>query len=62
MSIAIFDVDFEEAGRILKPHGAALRDLIANAIAVERERCAQISENFNAAGKPIAKAIRQSPS
>jgi hypothetical protein len=62
VSIAIFDVDFEEANRLLAPHGAMLRDLIANAISVERERCAQISENFNAAGTPIAKAIRQSPS
>jgi len=62
MSIAVFDVDFEEANRILVPYGAFLRDLIANAIAVERERCAQIAENFNAAGKPIARAIRRSPS
>jgi hypothetical protein len=62
MSIAVFDVDFDEANRILAPYGGVLRDLIANAIAVERERCAQIAENFNAAGAPIAKAIRQQPS
>lgn len=62
MTIAVFDVDFDEASRILAPYGPRLRDLIANAIAVERERCAQIADNFNAAGKPIAKAIRRSPS
>jgi len=61
MSIAVWDVDFDEANKLLAPYGPMLRDLVANAIAVERERCAQIAENFNAAGKPIAQAIRTSP-
>ena len=31
---------------------------IARAKTEMRERCAQVAENFNAAGKPIAAAIR----
>ena len=58
MSIRIFAVDFVEAEKIMEPHAVALRNLIAGAIATERERCAQIAEGFNAAGKPIAEAIR----
>lgn len=58
MSVAIFDIDLDEAFRLLQVI-TPLHDLIAGAIATERERCAQIAEGFNAAGKPIASAIRR---
>lgn len=61
MSTPIFDVDFDEAARLVASQATVLRDLIAGAIATERERCAQIAEGFNAAGKPIASAIRRVP-
>lgn len=35
-----------------------IRDTITAAIEAEREACAQVAENFNAAGRPIADRIR----
>lgn len=61
MPIATFDVDYDEAVRLLAPYSAPLHQLVASAIATERERCAQIAEGFNAAGKPIAAMIRSDP-
>lgn len=34
-------------------------DLIQKVVDAERERCAAVAERFNAAGEPIAAAIRQ---
>jgi hypothetical protein len=59
MPIAFYKVDFEEAARLVAPVERMILGIVADAIAVERERCAQVAENFNAAGKPIAAAIRQ---
>lgn len=56
MPIAVLDEDYKKADQALTWVPTALG--VAIAIAAERERCAQIAEKFNAAGKPIAKAIR----
>jgi hypothetical protein len=61
MSTPIFDQDYQEASRLIDSSWYSLRAVVAQAIATERERCAQIAENFNAAGKPIAAAIRAVP-
>jgi len=59
MPIAIYNADLEEAARLTAPIDRMMIDAMSSAIAMERERCAQIAENFNVAGKPIAAAIRQ---
>lgn len=59
MAVAIFDADVKEAAKILEPYGLILRDLIAAAIATERERCAQLAEEFNPE-HPIVSKIRSS--
>jgi hypothetical protein len=44
MSTAIFDTDELAAWKILAPHGPILQQAISQAIANERERCAQIAD------------------
>lgn len=60
MPVAIFDDDFRKA--YIAATFNPVTDGIARAIAEERERCANVAENFNAAGKPIADEIRRNRS
>jgi hypothetical protein len=62
MAIPIFDGDFSEADRLLRNElggiNIRLRQIVAEAIATERERCAQIADRYNKAEQHVAKLIR----
>lgn len=65
MGIKILDIDFVEADKLLRdPLGVLsirLRQVVAEAIAAERERCGQIAEAVDSGRgneKEIARAIR----
>lgn len=45
MPIAVKDEDFARAAGIVMGHAESIRYMVAQAIAAERERCAQIAEN-----------------
>ena len=59
MATALLKTDFEHANEVTAGYFFNLEKAIATALADERERCARIAEEFNAAGKPIAAAIRR---
>jgi hypothetical protein len=61
MPLVSFSSDFEDAANAIAPYGLVFRDLIVNAIAKERERCANIAESIDSGRgneKEIARAIR----
>lgn len=61
MPTVSFASDFEDAARAIEPYGLIFRDLIVNAVAKERERCASIAlaiDSGRGNEKEIAKAIR----
>lgn len=61
MPLVSFDTDYETAAHAVAPYGLIFRDLIVNAVAKERERCASIAlaiDSGRGNEKEIAKAIR----
>lgn len=61
MPLVSFDTDYVAAARAVEPYGFIFRDLIVNAVAKERDRCANIAEAIDSGRgneKEIAKAIR----
>lgn len=56
MSVAIFAADFAKAEQIVGRGMQSTIDQIAQAIATEREQCAQIAEHLNGWGDAATRA------